>query len=81
MLCCMVLRLLHAVVVNTANVNVQPGQAEPHPSVDNGPGGRCPFLAALRTPATVHLPWHKRVQLQVRRTLTAIHPNAMQTSH
>jgi hypothetical protein len=39
-----------------------------HDSLSSGDAGdesRCPFLASLRTPPMVKLPWLKRVQTQV----------------
>lgn len=45
-------------------------------SADAGDESRCPFLAALRTPPMVNMPWLQRVKYQVRPSSPAQHGTA-----
>jgi hypothetical protein len=55
-----------AVIARTADVPLHHPHHDSLSSADAGDESRCPFLASLRTPPMVKMPWLQRVQHQVR---------------
>lgn len=65
-----------AVIARTADVPLHHPHHDSLGSADAGDESRCPFLAALRTPPMVNMPWLQRVKYQVRPSSPAQHGTA-----